>query len=120
MRKVLFLLLAVILLISANVRAAFIDYDRSTTYTDNTPIPAAKIPTIQYQGWYGPTQADPENPGQTVTDNATITAPDPPAGSTWWYSVTAILDGKTSVKAAAKSKTVPFQTPAAGQVRGVR
>ena len=42
-------------------------------------------------------RADPENPGQTVTDNATITAPDPPAGSTWWYSVTAILDGKTEM-----------------------
>lgn len=124
MKKILILLVLVVIVTSTTAIAALIDYDRVTTYTDNTAISAAKIPTIQYKGWYGPTQTDPENPGPTVTDNQTITVPDPPAGSTWWYTVTATLDNATSAKAAAKSKTIPFQTPAVdqppGQVRGVR
>jgi hypothetical protein len=116
-KKILVLLT---LFVAAPALAAFIDYNRSVTYTDNTAIPAAKIPTIQYQGHYGPAVTGPWTSGNTVTDNLAISAPDPPAGATWWYTVTATLDGMTSDKAAAKSKTIPFQTPAVDQVRGVR
>ena len=100
--------------------AALIDYDRVTGYTDNTSIPAAKIPTIQYRGYYGPAPTGPWTPTVTVTDNLTISAPDPPAGGTWWYTVDATLDGVTSAKAAAMSKTVPFKATDAPLLRGVR
>jgi hypothetical protein len=125
--KTILLLLFALLLIGGGIatsKAAFIDFDRSTHYTDNTAIPAAKIPTIKYKAWYGTNQSNPATDGPTVTDNVTIEVPDPPAGSTWWYTVQPMLDNVWGSKAAAKPKTVPFKTPAvdrAGdQVRGVR
>ena len=117
MKKILVLLA---LFVAAPSIAAMIDYDRATTYTDSTAIPAAKIPTIQYRGYSGPSQTGPWTPSVTVTDNLAISAPDPPAGSTWWYTVDATLDGMTSAKAAAMSKTIPFPTPAGPTIRGVR
>ena len=120
MKKILFLLLTVVLVASTTAIAAFIDYDRSVTYTDNTPIPAAKVPTIQYRGYTGPAATGPWTGGNVVTDNLTISAPDPAAGMTLWYTVDATLDGMTSEKAAAISKTIPFPTPAGPRLRGVR
>jgi hypothetical protein len=109
MRKVAFLLA---LFISAPSIAAVIEFDRVTTYVGGAAIPSAKVPTIQYKAYYGPNLAGPWTTGATVTDNLAITAPDPPAGATWWYSVTASLDGQESAKCVPDSKAVAFQTPA--------
>lgn len=49
-----------------------------------------------------------------------IVAPDPPPGEVLWYTVDAELDGITSAKGAAMSKTVPFPAPAGPVLRGVR
>ena len=100
--------------------AALIDYNRVTTYTDNTAIAPAKIPTIQYQGYSGPAPTGPWTPAGLVTDNLAISAPDPAPGATLWYTVDATLDGMTSAKGVAKSKSLPFQTPETPVVRGVR
>lgn len=120
MKKILFLLLGWILVESSTTIAAFIDFDRVTLYADNTAIPAAKIPTIQYRGYTGPSAAGPWTAGNAVTDNMAIAAPDPPPGGVLWYTVDASLDGMTGVKGAAMSKAVPFQTPAGPVLRGVR
>ena len=117
MKKILVLLA---LFVAAPAIAALIDYDRVTTYVDDTAIPAAKIPTIQYRGYSGPSITGPWTPAGIVTDNLSITAPDPAPGATLWYTVDATLDGMTSAKGAAKSKTVPFPAPAGPTVRGVR
>jgi len=102
------------------VNAAFIDFDRVVTYTDSSAIPVAKVPTIQYQGYSGPSVAGPWTPAGLVTDNLTITAPDPAAGATLWYTVDASLDGMTSAKGPAVSKSLPFLRPAGPGLRGVR
>lgn len=112
MRKVLFLLL---LFVALPAMAAVITVTPPAQYTDNVAIPAAKIPTMTYTPMWGPVDAgqgtwpnigSPGAPGVT-----TLTAPDPPAGRTYWYTVTVTLDGETSGKAAAKSKMVPFRQP---------
>ncbi len=52
------------------------------------------------------------NVGATGTGGVTtFTVPDPPAGSTWYYTATVTLDGQTSGKAVAASKAVPFPQP---------
>jgi len=117
MRKVIVLL---VLFVAMPAIGAFIDFDRVTTYTDASAIPAAKIPTIQYRAYYGASTTGPWVTGATVTDNQTITAPDPAPGATVWYTVDATLDGMTSAKAVPKSKTVPFQAADAPSIRSVR
>jgi len=118
MKKTLILVLA--LFVAAPAIAAFIDFNRVTTYTDGSAIPAAKVPTIQYRAYYGPSSSGPWTGGATVVDNLAISAPDPVVGGTLWYTVDASLDGKTSAKAVPKSKTVPFLAPAGPSLRGVR
>ena len=119
MRKVL-MLLAMVVLFAPLVFGATLDFDRVTTYTDGTNIPAAKVPTIQYRGYSGPSSTGPWTPAGLVTDNLAIAAPDPAAGATLWYTLDASLDGMTSAKAAALSKTIPFPTPAGPVLRDVR
>jgi hypothetical protein len=108
MKKTIILLC---LFIAAPSLAAVVEFDRVTTYTDSTPIPAAKLPNIVYRVYTAPGSTGPWTGDLTSADN-TITAPDPPAGATWWYSVTASLDGQESAKCVPASKTVAFQTPA--------
>jgi len=110
MRKTIALL---ILFVAVPSIAAVVTFDRVTTYTDGSPIPSAKVSTIQYRAYYGPSQTGPWTAGDVVTDNLAITAPDPdPAkGVTLWYTVDASLDGQTSAKAVPASKTVPYPTP---------
>ena len=117
MKKIVILLA---LFVAAPAIAALIDYDRVTTYTDSSAIPAAKVPTIQYRGYSGPSLTGPWTPAGLVTDNLTISAPDPAPGATLWYTVDATLDGMTSAKGVAKSKTVPFGLPAGPALRDVR
>ena len=109
MRKLLVLLA---LFIAAPSIAAVVSFDKVTTYTDSTPIPAAKLPLIVYTVWYGPTATDLSTKGPTSSGNV-IVAPDPVAGSTAWYSVTATLDGVESAKCVPASKTVAIPTPSA-------
>jgi hypothetical protein len=118
MKKVLIVLAMLTVAIGSN--AAFIDYDRVTTYTDSSAIPSAKIPTIQYQGYSGPAPTGPWTPAGLVVDNLAISAPDPAPGATLWYTVDATLDGMTSAKAPAVSKTLPFLRPAGPGLLGVR
>lgn len=99
------------MLASVPSMAALITFERVTTYTDNTNISSAKVPTIQYRGYYGMTQTGPWTAGDVVTDNLAITAPDPAKGETLWYTVDATLDGVTSGKATPASKTTPYPTP---------
>lgn len=120
MKKVLVLLLAMVVVMSTSAIAAWIDLDRVTTYVGGTAIPAAKIPTIQYRGYSGPSATGPWTAAGLVTDNLAITAPDPPLGGTLWYTADATLDGKTSAKAAAMSLNNPFPDPAGPVLRGVR
>lgn len=123
MKRFILILLAFILVYATNVIpaiAAFIDFDRVTTYRDGSSISDTKIPTIQYQAYYGSSSTGPWTAGNIVVDNVTITAPDPAAGSTLWYTVDASLDGAVSFKAAAKSKTVPFPQLNPPVLRGVR
>ena len=95
-------------------------FDRVTTYTDGSAIPSAKIPTIVYKAYTGPASAGPWTAGGTVTDNLALPALEPGAGQTLWYTVDATLDGMTSAKAAAKSKTVPFSLPVVPSIREVK
>ncbi|MFA6064077.1 MAG: hypothetical protein WC736_15920 [Gallionella sp.] len=120
MRKILILLAVIAAVMSTTAIAAMIDYDRSVTYTDGSAIPAAKIPTIQYQGYSGPAPTGPWTPAGLVVDNLAISAPDPAPGATLWYTVDASLDGMTSAKAPAVSKSLPFLRPAGPGLRGVR
>lgn len=112
MKKILFLLA---LFVAMPAIAAVVTVTPPTTYTDNTVIPAAKIPTMTYTPMWGPSDVgqgtwpnvgSPGAPGVT-----TLNAPDPPAGSTWWYTVIVTLDNTPSGKGVAASKAVPYKTP---------
>ena len=99
------------LFVAAPAVAAVINFDRVTTYADGTNILASKVPTIQYRGYYGSSATGPWTSGNVVTDNLVISAPDPAAGGTLWYAVTAILDGQESAKCVPASKSVPVPVP---------
>jgi hypothetical protein len=107
MRKVLILLA---LFIAAPSIAAVVEFDKVTTYVGGAAIPSAKLPNIVYRVYTAPGSTGPWTGDLTSADN-TITAPDPPAGATWWYSVTASLDGQESAKCVPASKTVAVPTP---------
>jgi hypothetical protein len=107
MRKIVILLA---LFIAAPSIAAVVTFDKVTTYSDGSAIPAAKLPLIIYTVWTAPTATGPFTAGPTSGDN-TIVAPDPVAGSTAWYSVSARLDGVDSARCAPASKTVAPLTP---------
>jgi len=116
-----FLMFAVLMcLFAPMVFGATIFFNKVTTYTDGSAIPAAKIPTIVYKAYTGPASSGPWTAGGTVTDNLALPALEPAAGQTLFYTVDATLDGQTSAKAAAMSKTVPFLTPGGPSLRGVQ
>lgn len=108
MKKIIILLC---LFIAAPSIAAVISYEKVTTYVGGIAIPAAKLPNIVYIGWYGPSQTGPWTESNRVTDRTEINAPDPMAGMTGWYSVSAVLDGMESAKCVPASKTIPPLTP---------
>jgi len=101
------------------VFGATIFFNKVTTYSDGSAIPAAKIPTIVYKGYTGPAAIGPWTSGSAVTDNLALPALEPGVGQTLWYTIDATLDGMTSTKAAAMSKTIPFPTPAGPVLRAV-
>jgi hypothetical protein len=110
MRKLL--LIIAILFVAVGTNAAVVTFEKVTTYVDGTPVPAAKLPNITYTVWYGPTATDLSTRGPSSTTTV-IVAPDPAAGSTAWYAVSAGLDGVESAKCVPASKTVAPLTPAA-------
>jgi hypothetical protein len=118
--KRLLMFVALMCVFAPMVFGATIFFDRVTTYTGGAAIPSAKIPTITYRGYTGPTATGPWTLGTTVTDNVALPALEPAAGATLWYTVDASLDGMTSAKAAAKSKTVPFLQPTGPVLRDVQ
>lgn len=119
MRKILLaVLLTVFIPLATN--AATVSWEKVTTFTDGSTIPAAMASTLVYKVYYG---ADKANlaPGSSVVNAISAPAPDPPMGETFWYSVTAALPGgPESAKAVPVSKTVaipPVNAPAGCMVR---
>jgi hypothetical protein len=100
------------LFIAAPSIAAVITFDKVTTYTDGTTIPTAKQSLIVYKAFYGPTQTGPWTEGASST-GLVIVAPDPAAGSTGWFTVSATLEGQESANCVPASKTVAPLTPSA-------
>jgi hypothetical protein len=115
------LAVCVLILVPLATNAATVGWEKVATFVDGTPIPAAMLTTIKYQVYYGPQNGPPWTAGASVVDAISAPAPDPPIGSTWWYSVTAALPGgPESAKAAPASKTVaipPVNAPSGCTVR---
>lgn len=106
--KRIILIILVLILIPLATNAATIFYERVTTYADGTPIEAGK--TVVYRAWYTSSpETGPWTAGDTSTE-AEIVAPDPLAGATGWYSVSAFIQGvpgSESARGAPASKTMP-------------
>ena len=103
---------ALIFMLAATAQAANLAWTPPTQYTDNTAIPAAKIPTITYTPAYGSSATGPWTDVTSTAAGATsAVVPDPAVGTTRWYSVKSNLDGQTSAYATAVSKTAPYLTP---------
>jgi hypothetical protein len=107
------LVIGVMMLSAGNAEAATLSWTAPTQYTDNTVIPAAKIPTITYTPAYGSSASGPWTAGTATAAGATsAVVPDPASGTTRYYTVQATLDGQTSGYATPPvSKTAPFLTP---------
>jgi len=74
-------------------------HSQVTTYTDGSAVPAAKIPTIVYNVYYGTSPTGPWTLFDTHVDNVAATIPAaglPAYGSTMYYTADATLDGVTS------------------------
>ena len=107
MRRTLILVLA--LFVAAPSIAATLSWTAPTQYTDTTAIAPSDIARITYTPYYGSSATGPWTAGTVTAAGAlTATVPDPVVGGTRWYTVEATLDGQTSAKGVAASKTVPF------------
>ena len=116
MKKTLILVLALFVAAPLIAQAATMTWQPPANYADNvaTPIPAADIARIVYTPYYGSSATGPWTAGtMTAAGVTTAILPDPGPGQTRWYTVDATLDGQTSAKGVAASKTVPFKVPAA-------
>ena len=81
-------------------------------YTDGSMIFPADQDEIIYIPYTGNSPSGPWIPLQATGPGVlSATVPDPEAGTTMWYTVSASLYGVESDKAAAVSKTVPFPPP---------
>ena len=110
MKKVMLLVMVVVM--STTAIAAVLTWTAPTTYTDASAIAPADIARIVYTPYYGAATTGPWTAGTTTGAGIlTATLPDPSPGATRWYTVDATLDGMTSAKAVAASKTVPFRVP---------
>lgn len=95
------------------VLAGTLSWEGPTAYTDNTAIPAEKLPLLRYQAYTGGSSTGPWVAVGLLVAGTSVTVPDPPAGGTLYYTVTASLDGMKSGYAVPVSKTIPFPAPAA-------
>ncbi len=112
MRRYIFL--AICLLLPVMAFAGTATWTLPTEYTDATPIATADIARITTTLYYGSSSSGPWTLiTTTVAGATTATVPDPARGATRWYTAEANLDGQTSAKGVAVSKTTPFQTPKA-------
>lgn len=112
MKKILVLLALFVLVMSTTAIAAVLTWTAPITYTDTSTIAPADIARIVYTPYYGAAATGPWTAGTTTGAGVlTATLPDPSPGATRWYTVDATLDGTTSGKAVAASKTVPFRQP---------
>lgn len=112
MKKILVLLAVFVLVMSTTAIAAVLTWTAPTTYTDASAIAPVDIARITYTPYYGASVTGPWTAGATTGAGVlTATLPDPSPGATRWYTVDCSLDGQTSAKAVAASKTVPFRVP---------
>ena len=96
---------------------ATITWIAPSQYTNNTPIPVEKITTIVSMIYTGTSATGPWTLETTTAAGATTgTASDPSPGGTTWYTIDSTLDGQTSAKAVAVSKSLPFQVPSSTAV----
>lgn len=97
--------------------AACLSWTPPTTYTDNTPIPADK--TITYTVYRGTTA---ENVGATpvgTTTARTMIVPNPSnTTQTYFFAVTATVDGAQSSLSNTASKLVRAPGPTDGRIEG--
>ena len=91
--------------------AAVLTLEPPTTYYDNSAIAPADQARISYTPFWSIDNATWTQGATGAPDGRSFTVPEPPAGSTWWYTATATLDNAASGKAVAVSKAVPFKTP---------
>lgn len=106
------LVIGVILPLGTN--AATLSWTAPGTYTDGSNISTTDQGRITYTPYYGSSSTGPWTSGtSTLPGVTTSTLPDPAVGATRWYTVDATLDGMTSAKGTAVSKTVPFKVPGA-------
>ena len=120
MRKVLMFLIVMVLLWSADPRAAVCTWAAPTNYapvppaTVGDPIPSAKIATITYKVYSGSSASGPWSLMTTTAAGAlSATLLDPAPGGTLCCTLEAVLDGQTSAKASAACKAFPQKTPEA-------
>ena len=110
---ILGLLIAGVILTSGNAAAATLSWSSPTTYTDSTPILTADQARITYTPYTGTSAAGPWTARPSTSAGATsATVPDPAIGTTMYYTLDCTLDGQTSAKAVAVSKTL-FKVPGA-------
>src|SRR4030066_394827 len=118
MRKVLMFLIVMVLLWSADSRAAICTWAAPTNYapvppaTVGDPIPSAKIATITYKVYSGSSAIGPWSL-MTTTGAGVLSATllDPAPGGTLCCTLEAVLDGQTSAKASPACKAFPQKTP---------
>jgi len=114
MKKVWILLFVYVLVMSSTAIAAVMTWTGPTTYTDGSSITVSNQARITYTPYYGASATGPWTAGTTTGPGVlTATLPDGAPGVTRWYTVDCSLDGQTSAKAVAASKTVPFPVPGA-------
>jgi hypothetical protein len=83
-------------------------------YTDGSAISAADQALIVYTPFTGPAATGPWSARPSTTAGATsATVPEPSPGTTLYYTLDCTLNGQTSAKATAVSKTAPFKAPSA-------
>jgi len=108
------LVLGAILLSASIALAATLSWTAPTTYTDGSAIPAVDQARITYTPYTGASATGPWSARPSTSAGATSTAvPDPSPGTTLYYTLDCTLDGQTSVRAVAVSKSLPFLVPAA-------
>lgn len=101
------LILILMLLISIPCNAAILHWSAPTTYSDGSAI-GPEGNQLTYHPYYGPSPTGPWTPAPT-TQALDSTMPDPNAGETMWYTVSASIGtNPEGAKAGAVSKTVPF------------
>lgn len=108
-------LIALLAFVGLSANAATITWTNPTQYTDGSPLVAADIASTVVE--WSATQTFVAQIGSVIVNGSatTATAPDPPAGQTWYYrartTVIAAKGGGQSAPSNVASKTTPFSPP---------